>query len=393
MSQEAYQELAQELTNHGPGGVLRKLSEQLKHEQKYHELFDVLLMETRQRLGLPAVLSTPLDDLPEPERTELENAYLAACREVGTLLLAEGKVREAWMYLRPLGDRGLVAGALARITPNEENLQDLIEISLHEGVAPALGFELVLKNYGTCNAITTFEGSLTGRSRADQQAAAALLLRQLHTDLIANVRADIERQQSQAPTGDTLAELVADRDWLFTDNNYHIDTTHLAATVRFARLLTDTELVRMALDLTEYGRHLGSQFQFPGEEPFANVYPTHGLFFAAQLGQRVDEATEYFGRKARELDPAELGTGAIEIYIELLVRLKRYEQALEAAGELIPPGMRTSGFAPGLFELAQLSGRYDQLRAICERRGDLVGYAAALLEGRAQVSDGERLGK
>src|SRR3954470_2306351 len=215
MSEEAYQELAQELVIHGPGGVLRKLSEQLKSEHKYHELFDVLLMETRQRLGLPAVLTTPLDDLPEPERTELENAYLAACREVGTLLLAEGKLREAWMYLRPLGDRALVAGALARITPNEENLQDLIEISLHEGVAPALGFELVLKNYGTCNAITTFEGSLTGRSRADQQAGAALLLRQLHADLIANVRADIERQQSQAPAEATLAELVADRDWLF----------------------------------------------------------------------------------------------------------------------------------------------------------------------------------
>jgi hypothetical protein len=123
------------------------------------------------------------------------------------------------------------------------------------------------------------------------------------------------------------------------------------------------------------------------------VYPAHDLFFAAQLGEHVDEAVEYFGRKARELDPAELGAGAIEVYIELLVRLKRFDQALQAAGELLPPGVRTSGFAPGLFELARLSGRYDQLGAICQRRGDLVGYAAALLESGSQSRDGERLGK
>src|SRR5262249_13642531 len=151
----------------------------------------------------------------------------------------------------------LVADALARTEPNEENLQDLIEIGLHEGVAPALGFELVLKNYGTCNAITTFDGAMTSRPRADQQAAAALLLHRMHEDRLGNVRADIARQEGKEPQEQTLAELVAERDWLFADNNYHIDTTHLASTVRFARLLEDAEQLELAYDLTEYGRRLG----------------------------------------------------------------------------------------------------------------------------------------
>ncbi len=77
------------------------------------------------------------------------------------------------------------------------------------------------------------------RPRADQQAAAALLLRHLHAELLANVRADIVRQSGSEPAETTLAALVADRDWLFADNNYHIDTTHLAATIRFARLLEE----------------------------------------------------------------------------------------------------------------------------------------------------------
>ncbi len=203
------------------------------------------------------------------------------------------------MYLRPVGDKQLVASALEKVAPTEENMQDLIEIGLHEGVAPALGYGLVLQHYGTCNAITTFEGAVLARPRGDQQACAAALVKHVHAELLANLRADIARQEGREPSEASLAALVADRDWLFGELNYHIDTTHLAATVRFARLLEDPELVRLAHDLTEYGRRLHEQFQFAGEPPFEEVYPAHGLFFAAQLGEKVDEALEYFAKRAK----------------------------------------------------------------------------------------------
>ncbi|REK07463.1 MAG: hypothetical protein DWQ37_21250 [Planctomycetota bacterium] len=379
-----FDNLEKRLASDGAEAVFDDLSAELKQEKKLHELFDVLLMRSRHKLGLPVTLSTPIDDLDEPLRSQLEEAYLASCREVGSLLLDEGKLREAWMYLRPVGDKKLVAGALQKIEANEENLQDLIEIGLHEGVSPALGYELVLSHYGTCNAITTFEGAVLARPKAEQQVCAAMLLRHLHAELMANVKADIARQEGNPPQEQTLREQVADRDWLFAENNYHTDTTHLAATVRFARLLEDAELIALALDLTEYGRRLSSQFQFAGEEPFVDVYPSHGLFFAAQLGRQVDEALAYFEKRAREVNLHEYGSGPAEVFVTLLARLKRYDEAIAASIELLPPGTRTSGFAPTMLELSRLAGDYRRMMEVCRERGDLVSFAAGLLAAKSQ---------
>lgn len=380
MTPTTFDQLQSDRDQAGLSALFDRLTATLKAEHKYHDLFDALLMRSRQRLGLPAVTGTSLDDVEEPARSQLEAAYLDACREVGTLLLDEGKLREAWMYLRPVGDKAPVAEALARTAVTDENLQDLIEIALHEGVAPTVGFELVLKHYGTCNAITTFEGALLNRPRADQQAAAALLIRTLHDELLANVRSDIARQEGQPPAESTLAELVADRDWMFSDYNYHIDTTHLASTVRFARLVEDPQLLELSYQLTAYGRRLSKQFQFAGDEPFGDVYPSHGLFFAAQLGRQVDEALAYFRGKAEQLDPQEHGTAPAEVYIALLARLGRYDEAIEASARLVPPGARVSGFAPSMFEISRRSGHFERLLDVCRQRGDLVGFAAALVE-------------
>jgi len=381
MPSDTFDQLQAKLKEQGPTAVFETLTAQLSAEKKYHELFDVLLMRSRQALGLPVILTTSIDDLPEPLRSQVENEYLAACRTVGKLLLDEGRLREAWMYLRPVGDKQLVAEALAKIETNDDNVQDVIEIGLHEGVAPAIGYGLVLKHYGTCNAITTFEGALIGRPKADQQAAVGLLLEHLYAELIANVRSDIERQEGKAPQEATLAELVADRDWLFSENNYHIDTTHLASTVRFARVIEEPRLLALAEDLTEYGRRLSRQFQFAGDEPFADVYPSHGLFFAAQQGRNVDEALAYFRERAKAADVHEQGSAAAEVYIALLARLNRFDEAIDTAIELIPPGVRTSGFAPTLLELSRLSGNFDRLMNECRQRGDLVSFTAGLLEG------------
>ncbi len=381
MPNDTFDQLQARLKEQGPPAVFETLTAQLAAEKKYHELFDVLLMQSRHSLGLPVILTTSIDDLPEPLRSQVENEYLAACRSVGKLLLDEGRLREAWMYLRPVGDKQLVAEALAKIETNDDNVQDVIEIGLHEGVAPAIGYGLVLKHYGTCNAITTFEGALIGRPKADQQSAAGLLLEHLYAELIANVRSDIERQEGKPPQETTLAQLVADREWLFSENNYHIDTTHLASTVRFARVIEDPRLLALAEDLTEYGRRLSRQFQFAGDEPFADVYASHGLFFAAQRGRNVDDALAYFRERAHTADVHEQGTAAVEVYVALLSRLERYDEAIDAAIELIPPGVRTSGFAPSLLELSRASGNYDRLMNVCRQRGDLVSFTAGLLEG------------
>jgi hypothetical protein len=368
------------------GGVepaLARLVDHFRNEGRYHELFDARLMQARHALGLPIVSATPLDDHPEPQRSQLEDAYLDACREVGRLLLAEGKIREAWVYLRPTGEAAVVAEEMQRIEPNDENLSDLIGVALHEGVAPAFGYGLILSHYGTCNAITTFDAELGRFRRPDQQAAAALLLKQLHADLKENVRAHIKQHESAEPPADaTLDALVAGRDWLFEGGNYHTDTTHLSSAVRIARILEEPALVRLAWELTEYGRRLDKQYQFAGDEPFADVYPAHSFFFGAQIGKQVDDAVAYFRQKAESSPVDDVGSLPAETYVVLLARVGRLREAIEASARFLPQGTRTAGFAPSLLELSRSAGDYSVLCNSSRERGDILPYAVALIAGR-----------
>jgi hypothetical protein len=383
MTTTAFEELEAEFKSGGAEAALDRLALRFRDEADFHSLFDTRLMEARRQLGLPIILTTPLEDLAEPLRGQVENAYLDACREAGWLLWNAGRFREAWMYLRPLGENPAVAAALNQIEPNEENLAPLVEIALQEGVAPARGFELVLKHYGTCNAITTFDSEMGRHSRSQQVTAAALLVRQLHTDLAANLRTEIVRRENAAPEAASIPELIAGRDWLFADNSYHVDTSHLSATVRIARIVEVPEVLQLAWELTEYGRRLGATFQLRGDEPFEDVYPSHGLFFAAQFGRQVDEAVAFFRSQAEKANLEDEGTAAAEVYVVLLIRLRRLDEALDEHIRLMPAGVRTTGFAPTVLELARLAGNYDRLLAVCRERNDLLGFAAGLLSKTA----------
>lgn len=378
ISADVYEELPGVLARDGVAEVLSTLATRLRSDQKYHELFDVLLMHERHRLGVPMVMNSPIDELPEPKRGRLEEAYLNVCREVGMALLAEKRVREAWPYLRPLGERELIARGLTAIEPDEDNLQALVEILLHEGVDVGRGYQLVLDHYGTCNAISAFEGVVMSKSKSDQRDAAARLVRRLHEELLANVRADIEQREGTPPAETSIRELMKNREW-FPGESYHVDTTHLASTIRYARMLEEPESIGLALDLAEYGRALSPQFQFSDQEPFVQPFQAHAQFFAAQLGESVESALDYFRDRAEKVDAYHEGTLAAEVYVVLLARLKRYQEAIDAAAKLIPPGTHTTGFAPTLMELCREAGDYSKLIAVCRERGDVVGYAAGLI--------------
>jgi hypothetical protein len=376
-----FDELEAVLQSQGPDAVFETLAGRLRTERKYHELFDVRLMQARRRMGLPVVLNKSLDDLQEPMRTKMEEAYLAACKEVGGLLLEDGMLREAWMYLRPTGDKSAILAAIEKL-PADEHYESIIEIALYEGVSPKLGFQLVLEHYGCCNAISTFDSEMQNRPRNERQEVAMLLVQHLHRDLMASLRSDISRQQGTPAKETTIADLVRDRDWLFENDNYHIDTSHLNSIVRFALLIDDPATLKLAVDLTEYGKRLSPQFQFRGEPPFDDAYPTSAMFFRALLGENVDEAVNYFQGRATSQPIEEVGTGPAEVYIDLLARLGRHADAIRAAAVLLPPGTRTAGFAPTLLELARTSGDYESLKEVSRERGDLVGFAAGLVEAQ-----------
>lgn len=382
----AYDQLNEALQQGGVAACLDRLIEQLAEQNKHQELFEARKMQVRQQLGLPLLSNDLPDDLNEEQRRDLEDklidAYRTVYRDVGLLMFRSGELSQGWTLLQAAGEEAAAANELRTMEVNDDNMEEFVEVALNQGVVPELGFAAVLEHYGTCNAITTYDQAMYGRPREVQQKAARLLVDHIREDLIATVKADIAQQQGSEPTEDSLAELVAERDWLFSEGSYHIDTTHLASTVRIARVCEDEDVLRQAIDLTEYGRRLQAPFQYEGDEPFKDLYPSHALFFHAVLGEQVDEALEYFRERAESVNVEQVGTAAAEVYISLLARLGRYREAAEATLAIIPPGVFTQGLAPSLFELCDNAGDFQPMIRACQERDDLLGLAAGLIQSR-----------
>lgn len=359
--------------------AMDKLIEHMQAAGQYHELFEALKMKMRHELGLTSAQAEHEEKLDDETEQHLERGLIDACRRVGELFLKDGKIREGWMYMRPVGDREIAAKALDAVEPNDENVDELLEVLVHEGVDIPRGYALALDRLGTCNSITLFESALAARPRADQQAAAALLVKHVHGELIENLRRDIQQREGNEPEGKTAEELLSSRPDLLREGSYHLDTSHLASTVRFARVLEDKHCLALALDIAVYGRNLHPQFQYPGEEPFLDLYPASAAFFRALLGQQVDAGIRYFTQKADSVSQNDFGVVAIEVLIDLLSRCGRNEEALEVYAKRLPAGARTMGIAPTLLQLSQRLGKFDRMRDICSQRQDLLGYAAAVL--------------
>ena len=387
MPQTAFEQIEQLVKLQGLAAGLDDLVARLRANASYYELFEALKMHVRHGLGLPIMYDDSGDDLDDPLRQQLEEGLLGACREVGLALVRGGQVREGWAYLRPVGNQSEVQEALRAIEPGEDNLDELIEVSLHEGVDPARGYSLVLKNYGTCNAITSLESLHARLPVSDRQATTALLVDHVHQELFASVVADISNREGSAPEGDTLESVIQDRPWLFGEHSYHIDTTHLASTVRLARALESKTELRLAVDLTEYGRRLSDPFQYAGEEPFVELYPSHGLYLQALLGIEVDAAIDYFHRRAQELDPEQHGTQPTETLIELLDRLTRYDEAIDVLLEFAQRTPKnTSQAIPLLLSLSQKANDFTKVIDYCRDCEDLLGFTTALLQSAAKKS-------
>lgn len=380
MSETLYDQLETSMENGGIDAVLEKLITSLQAEKKYHELFEALKMQVRHRIGLPLLYGESGDELEDSQRIALEDGLIDACRQVGMGLLAEGRISEGYMYMRPVGDRQAVKDQLDQIEVGDNNIDELVEVLLQEGVDVERGFKIVLDSYGTCNSITTYETVVAHKSKPEQRKVAKLLLDHVHAELFNNVKSDIEHRSESTPEETTLEGLVTNREWLFGEHAYHIDTTHLASTTRFSRILEDEDSIRKALDLTHYGRLLNTQFQYEGDEPFTDIYPDHALYFQALLGQNTEQALDHFKQKADEVPRNQWGTMAVEVYIDLLNRIGQIDQAIAATAELIQPGERTSGLAPSLLELCESKGDYSQLVTSCRDAQDVLGFATGLMK-------------
>lgn len=378
MSMNLFTELEKTIIERGMDAALERLAAHLLAEEKFHELFDVRLMQARSRLGLPVVTSASIDELPTEKRKVIEAAYLAACEEVGQTLLDRGRFREAWMYYQPLGKPEKFVAAIREAAPTEENIEELIELSLGHMLAPSYGFQLVLQHYGMCNAITNFDREMQRCSPKDLQEAAQSLVAELHRELLISVQTDIERRNGEKPTETSLAGLLKNRNWLLEGNNYHTDVSHIHSVIRIARIITNRASLELTYDICEYAKRLSPDLQSAGDAPFENMYEASSLFFGAQIGKHVDEAITYFTQKAEATDVYSMGSAPAETLIVLLARIGRYDEAIAASMRWIPPGTHNGGFAPSLFELSKAGGQFAMLKSLNLEKGDLLNYVMAL---------------
>ncbi len=293
-----FDELPAMFANAEPQAALEAIAERLKSEGRYKELFDTRLLQTRLRFGLPIAESASLENLPGATREQVEQDYLDACREAGWALLNRGRLREAWRYLQATGQRAEVAAALAKVAVDENTVEQLVEVALYEGVAPELGFHHLLAHYGVCNAITAMDTVVYRLSLSVRQTTASMLVRQLYGELMANIRREFDERRESLPDGLTLSQLVANRADLFAGQGCHVDASHLAAVVRHAEALEDSETIQLALALCQYGRLLHATCHYPGDDPFGDTYCDHQRFFAAQLGTDIEPAIAFFAERA-----------------------------------------------------------------------------------------------
>jgi hypothetical protein len=387
----AFDVLDQALKAEGPAAALGRLIGLLEERDEPRALLDALLLKARHELGLPLIQAGSLGELVEPVRTQYEDRYIEAIRTVGQRLLDRGDIPSAWPYFRAIGEKERVAAAIEAFEPADGDTQvsAVVEVAFNQGAHPRKGFALILDHFGACSAITAFEH--LPPDDAHRVPSADRLVRHIHAHLTASLRAEIGRRgKPLPPEGTSITALIAGRDWLFMDDAYHLDVSHLAATVRISPMLTDPATIRLAAELTDYGRRLSSMHRYECEPPFDRLYEDHAVYLRALLGQEVDDAIAHFLSKIPPREPGAplhpADSLPAQILVQLLVRLDRIGQAIDVASEHLADLPESSLICPSVSQLCQRAGLPDRLAQVARDNGDLVNYTAAILEPKGPAS-------
>jgi hypothetical protein len=376
-------DLQQTLQTAGAAAAIDRLCTELQARHDYSGVFYALLMKKRHQLGVSPVPTGSNQDLPASVHAAFEDGIREAARTAGRLCLDAGNIPQAWAFFRMLNEPEPVAEALRRIEPaDDQDIQPLIEIALHHGVLPEKGYEWVIRRYGICNAITTLSGDLPLAPEA-RAACIRRLVRALHHELMERLRSEISRQQGFEPTATTVRDLVAGRDWLFADDLYHIDLSHLNSVVQMATQLDGGDELGLARDLCTYGKRLSPRFRFQADPPFDEQYVDYDWYLAALTGEDVEGGIAHFRAKAEAADPKEIGTFPAEVLVNMLLRLNRTEEAVAVLRKLLAPlgDVRTS--CPSFVELCQRTGNYQALAEVAREQGNAINYVAGMIASRA----------
>ena len=373
------------LQSQGPDAALDRLCAELKQTKDYQSLFYTLLMKKRHELGASPIATGNNNDLPPAAHEAFELGIRDACRTVGQLYLGDRNIPQAWGYYRMIAEPAPVAEALEKVDlEGVEDVQPFVDIAFYQGVSPRKGFDWILGKFGTCNAITTVSSGELPFPADVRQYCIGRLVRTLHADLMARLRDEVNRKQGFEPTAKTVKELVEGegRAWLFADDYYHIDVSHLNSVIQMSSQMEPGEEMRLARDLCAYGQKLSPRFQYQTDPPFDNLYIDYEKYLDILLDENRDAGLEHYRKKAADADPETIGTYPAEVLVNLLLRIGRPKEALEISRKYLSTG-ETRHSCPSFVELCQQVKDYGTLAEVAKEQGNPVNFLAALLAKNA----------
>jgi hypothetical protein len=371
--------LQQTLSDQGADAAIERLCATLRERKDYQGLFYALLLKKRHELGVSPVPTEASQALPEQAHVPYEEAIREAGRQVGRLFLEADDIPRAWMYFRMLGEPEPVAQALAAYQPAEdEDIQPLIEIAFHHGVLPRKGFDWILQRYGICSTITMVSGQEFPQPELRVYCIQGLV-RTLDEQLRQRLADEVAAREGNAPSAQTVRDLMAGRDWLFENEYSHVDLSHLSSVVQMSIHLPPCPELEMARELCAYGQRLTTRYQYPADPPFEDQYRDYGVYLAILAGDRVDENLDHFRAKANSADPETVGTYPAEVLVNLLLRIGRPAEALAVARRHLVHAQNLSPSCPSIAELCRQANDYQALADVARAQGDPVHFLAGLL--------------
>ena len=378
----AFDRLQSALASGGPTAAVDSLIAEIRAAEDYNNLFYALLMKKRIELGVSPFPTGPSSDLPPHTHEPYEQAIRDAGREVGGIYLQRGELPKAWNFFRMLGEPEPVREALEAYQPKpDDDIYPLIEIAWQGGVLPKKGFDMILDRHGVCSAITTVSSSDLNTNPDLRDYCIGRLVHAIHEQLTERVRGDLEGRGITVPAGISIKRVAEGHPELFGEDSYHIDTSHLSSVCQMSMYLPAGKENDLARDLCEYGRRLSPNIRGGGgDAPFDETYEDFLPFLNVVAGVNVDEGLARFRAKA-EREAAEGASYAAQVYVNLLVRLNRLRDALDAAKAMLANEEERNLICPGVSELAKRLNDYQALAEAAKVRRDAIGFLAGLIAG------------
>jgi hypothetical protein len=383
MSSSLIQQLDASLEKSQAAEALSQLCQEFETQRDYHQLFDAELLKKKWELGLPLGKPTSFHDVPEKNRKEFEETYIAQARRIGQMFLQDQRFQDAWMYYRILGEKDPIYQALEALPVPENSdgeTDSLVHLALYQKVHPVKGLKIMLGTSGMCNTITASDQIFVDLTLTERQQVTQVLADAMYDELVLVLTREVRKKVPLLPPGPmSLRQLILGREWLFEDNNYHVDVSHLNAVVRFARCLpSNSPTLDKVIELAEYGSHLGSTLQYPGEPPFEDFYTAHLAYFDVVNADDPTQALKYFQDKlAQEPDATDQQLISF-VLVDLYVRRKMIDAAAEIAAKHLTNLPVDAGFSFREFCLEHQ--QYGQLSQLAKDANDPLLYLTAALE-------------